>query len=145
MNPSVNPATTSHGIVPNTIATQRRASAPSDAVRVRRPGSTIDQPRRSPAAPATVMHESSSTPCATTSSKNTRPLPDPMARPATVPSSTPFVIRSAAVPSPSSMPPANARNVTSMLFVKIWLETAARSEEDNPSSEPWGRGSVTER
>ena len=29
------------------------------------------------------------------------------------------------------MPPAKARNVTSMLFVKIWLEIAARSGEDS--------------
>ena len=48
------------------------------------------QPNRSPAAPATTMHESSSTPCAVTSSKNGRPLPAPIARPETTPRSTPL-------------------------------------------------------
>ena len=90
------------------------------------------------------MHDSPSTPCATTSPKYTRPFPSRSPRPATVPSRTPLETSSAAVPSPSRIPPANARNVTSMLFVKIWLETSARSEDDSPSLEPRGRGSVTE-
>ena len=55
------------------------------------------------------------------------------------------MMSSAAVPSPSSMPPANARNVTSMLFVKIWLEISARCGDDSSSLDPCGRGSVTER
>ena len=49
------------------------------------PGSISAQPMRSPAAPATTMHDSSSTPCAVTSSKKTRPLPLPTASPPTTP------------------------------------------------------------
>ena len=50
----------------------------------------IAQPIRNPAAPDTMMQLNSSTPCAVTSSKKTRPLPAPIANPATTPSNTPF-------------------------------------------------------
>ena len=67
---------------------------------------------RNPAAPATAMQLNSSTPCATTSSKNGRPFPAPIARPATAPSRIPFWMSMYIVPSPIRIPPAKARNVT---------------------------------
>ena len=57
----------------------------------RRPGSTSDQPTRSPAAAVTAMHESSSTPWPTTSRSRSPPLPAPAASPATAPSRMPLV------------------------------------------------------
>ena len=49
--------------------------AAATAPRRRVPGSMIAQPSRSPAAPPTTMHDSSSTPCAATSSTKPAPLP----------------------------------------------------------------------
>ena len=69
-------------------------------MRVRVPGSTIADASRRPAAPATAMQLSSSTPCATTSSKNGRPLPAPIASPATAPSRIPFWMSTYSVPRP---------------------------------------------
>ena len=90
MNPSTNPARTSHGAVPNTISTATRASAASAAPRRRWPGLTSVHPIRSPAALATTMQDSSSTPWAVTSSKNDAPLPAQIARPVIAPNSTPW-------------------------------------------------------
>ncbi len=90
--PSTRPATTSQNAVPRIISTAARASVRNASIRVRVPGSTIAAATRSPAAPATTMQLSSSTPCATTSSKNGRPLPAPIASPATAPRSNPFWI-----------------------------------------------------
>ena len=81
--PSTRPATTSHAAVPSTISTAARAScAQRLAARSRCPDRRSPTPSRSPAAPATTMQLSSSTPCAMTSSKNGRPLPAPIASPA---------------------------------------------------------------
>ncbi len=83
--PSMIPARMTHGIVPRTIEIAGRASATSAAPRVRGPGATIASPIRRPAAAATAMHDSSMIPCAVTNSANARPLPLPIAPPATAP------------------------------------------------------------
>ena len=61
----------------------------------------------------------------------------------------PLKISTAAVPSPAKMPPAIARNVTRMLFVKISLDSAAWSpalSAPGPppgSAAPWNSGGTT--
>ena len=130
-------------MVPSTISTAARASVRSASPRVRLPGSISAQPMRNPAAPATTMQLSSSTPCAVTSSKKGVPLPALIASPATTPSSTPFCRSTYSVPTPSRMPPANARNVTPMLLVKISDAIADCSSTDSPRSSPGVRGCVT--
>ena len=101
-----------------------------------RPASRLDERPAEPQARGARDDDarSSSTPCAVTSSKNGRPLPAPIARPETTPRSTPFMSSTAAVPIPARIPPANARNVTRMLFVKISDENAASSPGLSPRS-----------
>src|SRR5207302_1285746 len=104
--PSV-PHDVCNAAVPSTISTAARASSRNACPRSRVPGSTIADASRNPATPATAMQLISSTPCATTSSKNGRPFPAPIARPATAPSSTPLYSSTYKVPIPRRRPPPN--------------------------------------
>ncbi|MFN8016791.1 MAG: DUF58 domain-containing protein [Acidimicrobiales bacterium] len=73
--PSTIPHGTSSAAHPRATSTPARPSARSASARVRWPGCTMAHPTRSPAAPATVMSDSSSTPWGATRRSTLPPAP----------------------------------------------------------------------
>jgi len=100
---------------------------------------------RRPAAPATTMHESSSTPWPMTSWVKTLPFPDWKAMPPTTPNRIPLLTSKKDGESAEGDAAGEGQKGDPDVVVKIWVATSDRDPMVRPRWAPWGLGSDTAR